>query len=293
MCPPGPTVDLVTAREAVITWLLARRTGRSLRLEGHPEALKDLGWLGLDWEESQGLTDDVWHRLQAELDVPLRVLDRGRPRPVEEGVETVWLAPLEGSVPDLESLGRMGIMSEGVLSFLAESAWTPPHEMRYLTRQELLREFDPAGLKTEPQTFSDEALHERHVNFLHELTPAELWERSLPYWPLDDLPDELGERELLDLEALALLLGEHCQTLADFPRLARFYFVSPGHPDPELGRRLRGADFETVYDELSEDERVRLRASVLGRELPSEPELYQLLGADRVWQRLEAREGGS
>lgn len=266
--------------------MLARTTGFNLRLEGHPEALKDLGWLGLDWEVSEGLTSDCWARLQKELQVPLRVLDRGRPLPVEAGVEIVWLAPLEGLVPDLESLGRQGILPEGVLSLLVESAWAPPNGNRYLTRSEMLREFERAGLRTEPHRFDPAELEERHRNFLHELTPAELWERSLPYWQPGDLPDELGEREVLDLEALALLLGEHCQNLADFPRLARFYFVPPAaEPQPDLAELLRGGEWPEVLASLSDEQRQRLRANVIGCEAPDE-ELYALLGRERVLERL-------
>lgn len=287
-------VDLVTAREAVITWLLARRSGSHFRLEGHPEALKDLGWLGLDWEVSQGLTDDVWPRLRAELGVNRRVMDRGRPHPVEEGVEAVWLPALQGEVPDLESLGAAGVMPEGVLSYLAESVWTPPRQMRYLTRSELLREFDPASLQSEPRRFDPAALHERHLNFLAELTPAELWERSLPYWKPGDLPEELEEREVLDLEALALLLGDQCQSLLDFPRLARFYFVAPGAGrEPELAARLeqaQGDDLFELLESLTPDQRGRLQQAVLGGEPPegvAAIELYQILGRERILQRLK------
>lgn len=287
-------VDLVTAREAVVTWLLARRGGSNFRLEGHPEALKDLGWLGLDWEESQGLTEDVWSRLQSELHVPLRVLDRGRPRPVEGGVEAVWLPALEGEVPDLERLGREGVMPEGVLSYLAESVWTPPRQMRYLTRSEMLREFDPAALQSEPRRYDPAELEERHLNFLAELTPAELWQRSLPYWKPGDLPEELEEREVLDLEALALLLGDQCKSLLDFPRLARFYFVAPrAEPDPELAARVEKSDGDNLFElleELTPEQRLRLQQTVLGGEPPPDVaalELYQILGRERILQRLK------
>lgn len=285
-------MDLLTAREAVLTWLIARREGHRLRMEGHPEALLDLGWLGLDWEQSEGLTEDVWERLQKELSVPLRVLDRARPRP-HAGVEVVWLPALEGEVPDLESLAKKGIMPEGVLSYLAESAWVGPRGLRHCTRSELLREFDRKDLRSESQKFQPEKLEESHLNFLQELTPAELWERTLAYWPPGDLPDELEEQQVLDLEALALLLGEHCRSLLDFPRLARFYFVAPpAQAHPELRKTLQDANWdelEEVLARLSPQLRQELRTSVLGPELPEEVpdlELYLILGRERALERL-------
>ncbi len=291
MAPRGPKVDLVTAREAVITWLTARRARGRLRVEGHPEALKQLAWLGLDWEVSLGLdlpAEELWARLQPELGVGLRVFDRGRP--VTAGPESLELAPLLGEVPDLESLGRQGILAEGVLSYLAESAWTPPEGKRFMTRQELLREFDPAGLVKEPVLFDPEALQERHLNFLAELTPAELWERSLPYWESGLLPDELEEQTVLDLEALALLLADQCHSLLDFPRLARFYFAPPGGPpDPGLAARMEAADWESdPLADLTPEESARLDQLVLGADAAGSAEIYLILGRERVLQRVSA-----
>lgn len=285
-------MDLVTAREAVISWLMARRSKGGLRMEGHPEALKQLAWLGLDWEVSLGLdapADELWARLQPELGIRLRVFDRGRP--VTPGPESLQLAPLVGEVPDLESLARQGILAEGVLSYLAETAWTPPDGKRFLTRQELLREFDPAGLVTEPVHFDPEALRERHLNFLAELTPAELWERSLPYWESGLLPDELKDQTVLDLEALALLLADQCQSLLDFPRLARFYFAPPvGAPDPELAALMEAADWESdPLADLTPEQSERLDRLVLGSDAAGSAEIYLILGRERVLERVSAR----
>lgn len=258
-------------------------------MEGHPEALKQLAWLGLDWEVSLGLdrpAEELWARLHSELGVRLRVFDRGRP--VMAGPESLELSPLLGKVPDLESLARQGIMAEGVLSYLAESAWSPPGGKRFLTRQELLREFDPDALVTEPVTFDPEALRERHLNFLAELTPAELWERSLPYWESGLLPEELDDQTVLDLEALAVLLADRCQSLLDFPRLARFYFASPGGPpDAELAALMEAADWESdPLAELTPEQSARLDRLVLGPGAPGSTEVYLILGKERLLERL-------
>lgn len=292
MAPQGSKVDLVTAREAVITWLMARRRKGGLRMEGHPEALKQLAWLGLDWEVSLGLdrpAEELWARLQSELGVRLRVFDRGRP--VTPGPESLELAPLVGEVPDLESLGRQGILAEGVLSYLAESAWSPPGGKRFFTRQELLREFDPDALVGEPVVFDPEALRERHLNFLAELTPAELWERSLPYWESGLLPEELDEQTVLDLEAMALLLADQCQSLLDFPRLARFYFSSPQEPpDPELATLMEAADWEgDPLADLTSEQSERLDRLVLGPSTEGSSEIYLILGREKVLDRLSGR----
>ncbi|MEW6281136.1 MAG: hypothetical protein AB1758_21170, partial [Candidatus Eremiobacterota bacterium] len=219
-------MDLISAREAVVTWMLARRAQSDLYFCGHPEALKALGWVGLDWEASVSVSSSEvrdrfeelfqgsdgwylgdlrvmdrsghvgaaasWILLASRYGVGTILRDRGRDRSAERelaarmGVkpaEVTWLAPLEGAQGTLEQQSARGILSEGVLSYLAESAWRPPGDKVGLSRAELLRTFDPAGLRTEPVRFDPEELERRHLEFLRELTPSELLERSLGFWP--------------------------------------------------------------------------------------------------------------
>lgn len=198
-------VTLAQAREAVLAWAAARRAGRPVRL---PEAWhRDLEWLGLD-------------------------VDGDGPPPKVPG------GPLTGAEGwTLDRLRREGYVPEGVLSYLGELGWPESHA--WLTRPELILEYREEELSPDPVAFDGERLDEVNGQFLEELTPAELLERSLPFWP------ELQptEEQRLDLEALALLYASEVRRLSDFPRLVGFYVDDPpARPLPELAAALATVD---------------------------------------------------
>lgn len=282
----SPERDLAAAREAVFGWMAARKAGVPLLVEGDPAWREDLAWLGLDLDEG------------SQPAPVLRVRDGDRLAP--EG-PVLRLAPLRGAEGwTLADFRRRGDLGETLLATLGRLGWPDAEARRHLCRIELLLQYRPEELDPTPVEFDLEDLEEVQLHFMEELTPAELVERSLPFWREQGLlagdPDGDLRR---DLEALALLYGPELQRLPDFPRAAAFRVQDP---PPLADERLRGlataleavepwdsdALFEALADTDPDTWELAERAVTGTAPTPGLPEVMALAGREATLRRLRA-----
>lgn len=284
----SPERDLVSAREAVFGWMAAHRLGVPLLLAGaDPAWREDLMWLGLDLGAAEP---------PAQPGAVLRVRDGDRQAPAEP---VLRLAPLRGAEGwSLARLRQRGDLGETALAVLGGLGWPDREARRYLSRIELLLQYRPDELDPTPISFDPEYFDEVQRHFMEELTPAELLERSMPFWLEQGLlQGEPAEPLRQDLEALALLYAAELQRLSEFPRAAAFLVRDPpatGNPHlPALARALESVDpwdsdalLEALGDLDPETWEAAERAVTGHSPTPGLPEVMALAGREAVLRRL-------
>lgn len=284
----SPERDLVSAREALFGWMAAHRLGVPLLLAGEDPAWREeLEWLGLSPGSGAPPTKPG---------AVLRVRDGDRPSPAEP---VLRLAPLRGAEGwSLARLRGRGDLGETALAVLGALGWPDREARRHLSRIELLLQYRPEELDPTPVLLDLEFFDEVQRHFMEELTPAELLQRSLPFWHSQGLlQGEPGGGLRQDLEALALLYGSELQRLSDFPGVASFLVREPQVPVgidlSPLARALESVepwDSDTLLEALGDlDPQTWEEAerAVTGYSpTPGLPEVMALAGREAVLRRL-------
>jgi hypothetical protein len=196
--------DLVSFRDAAITYAASRRCGQNLFVEASEAARDLLSWLGIEAVPAapQGLT----------------YLDPNRPAP--DGVQVRALAPWGPSDLSLESYRQGGYVAEAMFAALIRSSYGPDSSEFFPTRSELGFYFEDSLLR-ESARWDEDYLRDCQAFFMEELMPVELLSKSIALLPTAQR-DNLGElcrRWQTELHGVTFLVASQLETLLPLARL--------------------------------------------------------------------------
>ena len=210
-----------------------------------------------------------------------------------------------------------GYLPEALVNFIALLGWSPGEDRELLTREEMIAEFDIAGIGKSGAVFDREKLDWMNGVYLRQMNDEAFVAAAKPF-----IEKAFGEAPT-DYAAKALLLEkERAKTLAELPALTEFFFREPESYD-EKGQRkwfrregaaeLLAAVREAIsaldtFDEPSIEAAIRgvaerlglqpgpvihtTRLAVTGRTAgPGLFETMAVLGRERVVARLQRAEG--
>ena len=120
-----------------------------------------------------------------------------------------------------EDLIKKGYLKDAVLNYIALLGWAPKSEQEKFTLEELIKEFDIAGISKSPAIFDNEKLAWLNGEYIKAMPAADFKEKAMPFIR------ETVKREDVDFDALAALLQGRCQILNEIPEMVDFLDTLP------------------------------------------------------------------
>ena len=176
----GNGLTLAAAREALYHWLWARQQGVGFAVVGSEEPWREeLAWLGMEAHPSASL--------------PSATLGTGGASKAEDPEWLMSLPEILASEPALWGTGtaetpitqlrQLGVLPEALMNFLALLGWRPPEgTSEILSREQLLRLFNPEQIVSVPVRFDAEKLRALSHHWLQQADLERLLDLSLPYF---------------------------------------------------------------------------------------------------------------
>ncbi len=126
-----------------------------------------------------------------------------------------------------EDLIKKGYLKDAVINYIALLGWAPKSEQEKFTLEELIQEFDIAGISKSPAIFDNEKLAWLNGEYIKALPAEEFLAMAMPFIK------EAVKREDVDFASLAALLQGRCQILNEIPEMIDFIDTLPDY-DIEL-----------------------------------------------------------
>lgn len=126
-----------------------------------------------------------------------------------------------------EDLIKKGYLKDAVINYIALLGWAPKSEQEKFTLEELIQEFDIAGISKSPAIFDNEKLAWLNGEYIKALPAEEFLAMAMPFIK------EAVQREDVDFASLAALLQGRCQILNEIPEMIDFIDTLPDY-DIEL-----------------------------------------------------------
>ncbi len=126
-----------------------------------------------------------------------------------------------------EDLIKKGYLKDAVLNYIALLGWAPKSEQEKFTLEELIQEFDIAGISKSPAIFDTEKLNWLNGEYIKALPAEEFLALAMPFMK------EVIARDDIDFAALAALLQGRTQVLNEIPGMVDFIGALPEY-DIEL-----------------------------------------------------------
>ncbi len=115
-----------------------------------------------------------------------------------------------------EDLIKKGYLKDAVLNYIALLGWAPKSEQEKFTLEELIKEFDIAGISKSPAIFDNEKLAWLNGEYIKAMPAEEFLAMAMPFIK------ESVKREDIDFAALAALLQGRTQILNEIPEMIDF-----------------------------------------------------------------------
>ncbi len=126
-----------------------------------------------------------------------------------------------------EDLIKKGYLKDAVLNYIALLGWAPKSEQEKFTLEELIQEFDIAGISKSPAIFDTEKLNWLNGEYIKALPAEEFLAMAKPFI------EQAVTRTDIDFGSLAALLQGRCQILNEIPEMIDFIDALPEY-DIEL-----------------------------------------------------------
>ncbi len=120
-----------------------------------------------------------------------------------------------------EDLIKKGYLKDAVLNYIALLGWAPKSEQEKFTLEELIKEFDVAGISKSPAIFDNEKLAWLNGEYIKAMPAEEFLEMAMPFIR------EAVTRTDIDFAALAALLQGRTQILNEIPGMIDFMDALP------------------------------------------------------------------
>lgn len=239
--------DLVSFRDAVLTYCAALKEKQPFHFQGSDEAGFLLSWLGVEYLSGTGE-------------------GRSYQDPSRANGGEVRLLPSGTKLPQtpLASFRDKGYLGTTLFAALVRSSYGPDEPGYFPTRSELGFYFEESALRRESR-WDEDYLEECQDFFFEELTPAELVAEAFSL--LGSEAAERGAPFREALEGVAFLIGEQTRTLLPLAQFFQQLLVSR-EPLPEL-REIASSDDWSV--ERLEADWGRGPLSEYGRRVFTEP----------------------
>ncbi|MBQ7090182.1 MAG: glutamate--tRNA ligase, partial [Clostridia bacterium] len=115
-----------------------------------------------------------------------------------------------------EDLIKKGYLKDAVINYIALLGWAPKSEQEKFTLEELVKEFDIAGISKSPAIFDNEKLAWLNGEYIKALPAEEFLAMATPFI------QESVKRTDVDFASLAALLQGRCQILNEIPEMIDF-----------------------------------------------------------------------
>ncbi|MBQ3085086.1 MAG: glutamate--tRNA ligase [Clostridia bacterium] len=120
-----------------------------------------------------------------------------------------------------EDLIKKGYLKDAVINYIALLGWAPKSEQEKFTLEELIKEFDIAGISKSPAIFDNEKLAWLNGEYIKALPAEEFLAMAMPFI------QESVKRTDVDFASLAALLQGRCQILNEIPEMIDFIDALP------------------------------------------------------------------
>lgn len=118
-----------------------------------------------------------------------------------------------------------GFLPEALLNFMALLGWTPEGGREFLTKEEMIREFDIRRVTKAAAVFDLQKLEWMNGNYVRQKSVSELTDLCLPFLQRAGLvTDPLPAAERPRVEAIVALEQERIKTLAEITQATDFFF---------------------------------------------------------------------
>ncbi len=145
-----------------------------------------------------------------------------------------------------EDLIKKGYLKDAVLNYIALLGWAPKSEQEKFTLDELIKEFDIAGISKSPAIFDNEKLAWLNGEYIKAMPAADFKEKAMPFIR------ETVKREDIDFDALAALLQGRCQILNEIPEMVDFLDTLPEYDIALYTHKKMKTNPENSLDSLKE-----------------------------------------
>ena len=122
-----------------------------------------------------------------------------------------------------EDLIKKGYLKDAVINYIALLGWAPKSEQEKFTLDELIQEFDIAGISKSPAIFDNEKLAWLNGEYIKAMPAEEFLEMAMPFIK------EAVKRDDVDFASLAALLQGRCQILNEIPEMIDFIDTLPDY----------------------------------------------------------------
>ncbi len=122
-----------------------------------------------------------------------------------------------------EDLIKKGYLKDAVLNYIALLGWAPKSEQEKFTLEELIQEFDIAGISKSPAIFDNEKLAWLNGEYIKAMPAEEFKEKAMPFI------EKSVKRTDIDFDALAALLQGRTQILNEIPEMIDFMDTLPDY----------------------------------------------------------------
>ena len=122
-----------------------------------------------------------------------------------------------------EDLIKKGYLKDAVINYIALLGWAPKSEQEKFTLEELVKEFDIAGISKSPAIFDSEKLAWLNGEYIKALPAEEFLELAMPFIR------QAITREDIDFAALAALLQGRTQVFNEIPGMIDFMEALPDY----------------------------------------------------------------
>lgn len=122
-----------------------------------------------------------------------------------------------------EDLIKKGYLKDAVINYIALLGWAPKSEQEKFTLEELIQEFDIAGISKSPAIFDNEKLAWLNGEYIKAMPAEEFLEMAMPFIK------EAVKRDDVDFASLAALLQGRCQILNEIPEMIDFIDTLPDY----------------------------------------------------------------
>ncbi|MBF0288498.1 MAG: glutamate--tRNA ligase [SAR324 cluster bacterium] len=161
------------------------------------------------------------------------------------------LSKRQGDVA-VEDFRDKGYLPEALVNFIVLLGWNTAGDQELFSFQELIENFSFDRVGKAGSIFDNEKLNWMNQQYLHQLSPDELFERLIPY--IRDTA--FADQDETKLRKVCSILQPRLVTLADIQdKLSLFFEESPQLTDPELIEALREDSAQTVLRAFQEEAR--------------------------------------
>lgn len=145
---------------------------------------------------------------------------------------------------------EQGFLPEALLNFMALLGWTPPggeHGREFLTKEELIAEFELKRVTKAPSVFDRTKLEWMNGHYIRKKSPDAFAELALPFVTAAGVITESGARERWEWFKLVLAqVQERVVTLAEVPQHVDF-FLSDQYPIDEAAVQKFITDVQRTF----------------------------------------------